>query len=44
MRTYNTPHAYYCGIDRHARSLFVHVLDERVTCCLWRLNTGRAAR
>jgi transposase len=28
MRTYNTPHAYYCGVDLHARSLFVHVLDH----------------
>jgi transposase len=31
MRTYNTPHAYYCGIDLHARSLFVHVLDDKGT-------------
>jgi len=28
MRTYNTSHAYYCGVDLHARSLFVHVLDH----------------
>jgi transposase len=31
MRTYNTPHAYYCGIDLHARSLYVHVLDDKGT-------------
>ena len=31
MRTYNTPHAYYCGVDLHARSLFVHVLDDKGT-------------
>jgi transposase len=29
MRTYKTPHAYYCGVDLHARSLFVHVLDDK---------------
>jgi transposase len=28
MRTYKTTHAYYCGVDLHARSLFVHVLDH----------------
>src|SRR5262245_3482282 len=27
MRTYTGQHAYYCGIDRHARSLYLHVLD-----------------
>lgn len=29
MRTYNAPHAYYCGIDLHARSLYVNVLDDK---------------
>jgi transposase len=29
MRTYKTQHAYYCGIDLHARSLYVHVLDDQ---------------
>ena len=28
MRTYNTPHAYYCGVDLHARTLYVNVLDR----------------
>jgi transposase len=28
MRTYNQPHAYYCGVDLHARSLYLHVLDH----------------
>ena len=28
MRTYNQPHAYYCGVDLHARSLYVYVLDD----------------
>ncbi len=27
MRTYNPQHASYCGVDLHARSLFVHLLD-----------------
>ena len=31
MRTYNTTHAYYCGVDLHARSLFVNVLDHTGT-------------
>jgi transposase len=29
MRTYNEQHAYYCGIDLHARSLFLHILDDK---------------
>ena len=29
MRTYNIPHAYYCDVDLHARSLFLHVLDHK---------------
>ena len=28
MRVYTTPHTHYCGLDLHARSLFVHVLDH----------------
>ncbi len=28
MRNYKTQHAYYCGVNLHARSLFVHVLDH----------------
>lgn len=31
MRTYNQTHAYYCGIDLHTRSLYVHVLDDKGT-------------
>jgi len=27
MRVYKTQHAYYCGVDLHARSLFVNVQD-----------------
>jgi hypothetical protein len=29
MRTYKAQHAYYCGIDRHARSLYLHILDDK---------------
>ncbi len=28
-RYYKTPHAYYCGVDLHARRLFVHLLDDK---------------
>ncbi len=31
MRTYNPQHASYCGVDLHARSLFVHLLDHTGT-------------
>jgi transposase len=31
MRTYNRTHAYYAGIDLHARSLYLHVLDDQGT-------------
>lgn len=27
MRFYNAQHPYYCGVDLHARSMFVHILD-----------------
>jgi transposase len=28
MRTYKVPHVHYCGVDLHARTLFVNVLDH----------------
>jgi hypothetical protein len=28
MRLYQQPHAFYAGVDLHARSLFTHVLDR----------------
>jgi hypothetical protein len=28
MRSYNQQHQYYCGIDLHARSMYLHVLDQ----------------
>ena len=27
--TYNQPHQFYCGVDLHARSMFVNVLDAK---------------
>src|SRR3954467_11114210 len=30
-RYYKTPHAYYCGVDLHARSLYVHICDPAGT-------------
>ena len=29
MRFYKQPHALYAGIDLHARSMFIHILDEQ---------------
>ncbi len=28
MRFYNTSHLYYCGIDLHAKSMYLCVLDQ----------------
>jgi transposase len=28
MRFYKNAHAFYCGIDLHARSMFTHILDQ----------------
>jgi len=28
MRFYNNTHPYYCGIDLHARSLYVCIIDN----------------
>jgi transposase len=36
MRTYTGQHAYYCGINLHARSLYLHVLDGAGTTRLER--------
>ena len=29
MRFYNQPHQAYCGVDLHARSMYLHILDDR---------------
>ena len=31
MRTYKAQHVHYCGVDLHARTLFVNVLDHTGT-------------
>jgi hypothetical protein len=28
MRFYNQPHAAYCGVDLHARTMYLHILDD----------------
>ena len=28
MRVYKNPHRFYCGVDLHARTLFLHMLDH----------------
>lgn len=28
MRFYQTQHAFYCGVDLHARKMFVSVVDQ----------------
>ena len=28
MRLYNQPHRFYCGIDLHARTLSLDILDQ----------------
>ncbi len=33
MPNCNQPHAYYCGVDLHARSLFVHICDPAGHTC-----------
>ena len=29
MQLYNNSHPYYCGIDRHAKSLYICMLDDK---------------
>jgi len=29
MRFYNQQHKYYCGIDLHARKMYVCILDQK---------------
>ena len=28
MRFYKQPHAFYAGVDLHARTMFTHILDH----------------
>ena len=50
MRFYNQPHAAYCGVDLHARTMYLHVLDgvcswylggKWSACCLGYLGGGK---
>jgi hypothetical protein len=34
MNFYNNMHPYYCGIDLHARLLYVCILDDKGDTCL----------
>ena len=27
MRVYKTPHSFYCGVDLHARTMYLCILD-----------------
>ncbi|MFW5442699.1 MAG: hypothetical protein ACKE51_00105 [Methylococcaceae bacterium] len=34
MNFYDNTHPYYCGIDLHARLLYVYILDDKGNTCL----------
>ena len=34
MNFYNNTHPYYCGIDLHAKLLYVCILDDKGNTCL----------
>jgi predicted NBD/HSP70 family sugar kinase len=36
MRFYTTSHRYYCGIDLHARRMYICVLDAEGRICVHR--------
>ncbi len=36
MRFYTKPHRYYCGIDLHARRMYICVLDAEGQVCVHR--------
>ena len=36
MRFYTNPHPFYCGIDLHARSMYVCILSHDGEICLHR--------
>ena len=40
MRFYNQTHRYYCGVDLHARSMFVHATRNGGSG-VWRTDAGR---
>ena len=34
MRFYNQPHRFYCGVDLHARTMYLCILDHAGTIVL----------
>ncbi len=40
MRFYNTQHPFYCGIDLHARTMYVCILDQAGETLLHRNMTA----
>ncbi len=40
MRFYNQPHKFYCGVDLHARTMYLCILDHAGTIVLHRKKTG----
>jgi hypothetical protein len=44
MRFYTNQHRYYCGIDLHARSMYVRVLDSQGEILLHKNMTCNADR
>ncbi len=34
MRFYNQPHRFYCGVDRHARTMYLGIIDQAGTIVL----------
>ncbi len=44
MRFYNQPHQYYCGVDLHARSMYLHIVDadKRKALAILESKIGRA--
>jgi hypothetical protein len=34
MRFYNQPHKFYCGVDLHARTMYLYILDNGGTVVL----------
>ncbi len=42
MNFYNNTHPYYCGIDLHARSLYVCILDQEGKTCVHKEISARS--
>ena len=44
MKFYNNTHPYYCGIDLHARSLYVCIIDQAGETCRAKSLKSQAAQ